>query len=291
MDEIARLSTKLACRSYTSMKNFIVNQLTKVFSAILDQQRVTASLSRIIRENIQSELKNPDNQRLIWRAANVRPIERDYHWASIPNSIREQRMLTATRQAGEFVYQNMSHLLGKPDAYETLKAGLDAVTILDGLYAEFGVYSGVTINFLANEIGNQKVIHGFDSFEGLPENWGEAPKGTFNKHGEMPTVEENVILHKGWFEQTIDVFVKENAGPMAFIHADADLYSSTQTILSKLRDRIVKGTVIVFDEYINHPDWKDHEHKAFMEFIDETSLNFEYIAYTDRGYSVAVKII
>jgi predicted O-methyltransferase YrrM len=199
-------------------------------------------------------------------------------------------MIQATIEAGQFIHQNIPHLEGKPDAFQTLKTALDAVSIA-GQYLEFGVFSGTTINFIADQLGSEHVVHGFDSFEGLPEQWGALAEGTFNVDGNFPKVRENVALHAGWFDQTLAPFVKDNPQPVAFLHADADLYSSTKTILQGLGDQIVPGTIIVFDEFINYPYWREHEYKAFLEFIEQSGHNFEYLAYTDRGYSVAVKII
>ena len=272
------------------MKNFIVNKLTSLTRVILNQSAVKSALSEIVSDCIRREIRESENQNELWKATNIRPNDGAYQWSRIPNSIREDRMNLATRQASEFIHENIPHLEGMPNSFETLRVALDAVSVSDGLYAEFGVFSGASINYIAKEIGPDKVIHGFDSFEGLPEDWGTASKGTFDTGGVLPTVADNVRLHKGWFEDTIDEFLSQHSGPAAFIHADADLYSSTKTILSKLKDRIIKGTVIVFDEYLNYPYWKDHEYKAFTEFVNEHSLEFEYIAYSDRGFSVAVKM-
>ncbi len=249
---------------------------------------LTRELSQsVINEAIE---ENKELKKLIWKITNVRPTSADIHWAAIPNSIREQRMIQATIEAGEFVHQHIPELEGKKDAYETLEFALEAVSIA-GSYLEFGVFSGATISFIANQVGNSQAVHGFDSFEGLPENWGAAKKGTFNTDGVLPDVPDNVSLHKGWFDQTLPEFLKHNNEPVAFLHADADLYSSTKTILDELTDRLIPGTIIVFDEYFNYPYWREHEYKAFIEFIEKTGKKFEYIAYTDRGYSVAVKIL
>ena len=70
---------------------------------------------------------------------------------------------------------------------------------------------------------------------------------------------------------------------------DCDLYSSTRTILEGLASQIVAGTVIQFDEYFNYPGWREHEFKAFHEFIAERGLSYEYLGYT-REFSVAVRI-
>ena len=123
---------------------------------------------------------------------------------------------------------------------------------LKGMYCEFGVWGGTTINFIADQIGDL-VVHGFDSFEGLPEDWIRGyPKGTFKMNG-LPNVRPNVRLYKGWFKDSMPGFVREKKEPAAFLHLDADLYSSTRTVLDLLDDRIVPGTVIQFDEYFGYP--------------------------------------
>ncbi len=57
-----------------------------------------------------------------------------------------------------------------------------------------------------------------------------------------------------------------------------------------LKDQIVPGTIILFDEYFNYDGWEQHEHKAFREFIEETNLNFTYLAYNQYHEQVLVRI-
>lgn len=155
---------------------------------------------------------------------------------------------------------------------------------------EFGVYQGHTINTISSLLPD-KIVYGFDSFEGLPEDWNiYVKKGNFNLNGVLPKVNENVRLVKGWFNETLPDFVKEHSEPCAFIHVDCDLYSSTKTIFHELRNQIVSGTVIAFDEYFNYPGWQEGEYKAFMEFLAWNNLKFEYIARTDT-FQAAVKIL
>lgn len=262
----------------------------KVIDAMLRQERIRRVLRHSFTENMAHFLQSPEGHKLFWIKANVRPLAPDTHWAAIPNSIRERRMREATREAAGFVHEHIPHLEGTHSPYATLEEALDAVTV-SGLYLEFGVFSGTTINHIAEYVGPETVVHGFDSFQGLPEAWGPAGKGTFDRDGVAPDVRDNVRLHPGWFSESIDRFLAGHEGPSAFIHCDADLYSSTRTILTKMRSRIISGTVIVFDEYINYPNWREHEYRAFSEFIDLTGHEFEYIAYTDRRYSVAVRIL
>ncbi len=163
---------------------------------------------------------------------------------------------------------------------------------LNGLITEFGVCTGKTINIIA-ALNPFSMIVGFDSFEGIQEDWRVgAPKYTFKiKNGELPPLLANVDIYKGYFEDTLPIFVEDSNGiPISFIHVDCDLYSSTKTIFSMLKDQIVPGTIILFDEYFNYDGWEQHEHKAFREFIEKTNLNFTYLAYNQYHEQVLVRI-
>ncbi len=146
------------------------------------------------------------------------------------------------------------------------------------LWLEFGVASGRTINYISN-FTNDKVI-GFDSFEGLPEKWRDGfDKGTFNMNGNLPRVNNNVELIKGYFSETLPNFIKNQNKKISFIHMDADLYSSTKYVLDILKDHIDEGCIIVFDELVNYPgfDGDTGELKAFYEFITENRVKYEWI--------------
>ena len=160
--------------------------------------------------------------------------------------------------------------------------------IPEGEILEFGVFQGVTINCLAFALPDRKII-GFDSFEGLPEDWDMGEKKTkkeaFDRGGEMPEVQDNVTLVKGFFDQTLPEY-KKNLGKIGFLHADADLYSSTKTVLTELNDLIVPGTIIRFDELccwrhvfgeaspkkisrVKYTTWQEHEWKALLEWMND----------------------
>ncbi|NLF83438.1 MAG: hypothetical protein GX568_05595 [Candidatus Gastranaerophilales bacterium] len=162
---------------------------------------------------------------------------------------------------------------------------------LDGLYLEFGVYNGSSINYIA-ELKKDKTIYGFDSFEGLPEDWEGSLKGKF-KVDSIPEVKNNVKLIKGWFNETLPLFARENNEQVAFIHVDCDLYSSTKTIFNQLGSKIISGTIIFFDEYFNYEGWEQHEFKAFHEFCRQHSVKYEYLGMGRGRHSTqaAVRII
>jgi hypothetical protein len=186
----------------------------------------------------------------------------------------------------DFIVSDMPDALAFDTPRELMAHALSLVK-RDGIYAEFGVNEGGTINYIARQKPDA-VIHGFDSFEGLPEDWsGNAmAAGFFNRKGRLPKVPANVRLHRGWFNESLPPFAAEHKGPAAFLHIDCDLYSSTVEIFKALGDRIVPGTVIVFDEYFNYPAWKAHEHKAFEEFKALTGKKFRYVGYSVQQIAV-----
>jgi predicted O-methyltransferase YrrM len=149
------------------------------------------------------------------------------------------------------------------DTRESLWDHAIANKSIDGLIAEFGVYAGYSINYLAKKIWPQ-TIYGFDSFEGLPADWAgtDLTKGAFDRGGELPKVETNVSLVRGWFDETIPLFMSKNKLPFALIHIDTDTYESAKTIFEQLRDSIVVGTIIIFDEYFGFRGWRFGEYQA-----------------------------
>ena len=194
-------------------------------------------------------------------------------------------------QTAEYIIKNLPKLAMSENRYSLMQhIFLDDIVNIEGLYLEFGVNKGISINFIA-AYNPMKMIYGFDSFEGLPEDWKyDCTAGTFNQNGIMPKVNSNVKLIKGWFDSTIPKFLEQTNESCAFIHIDCDIYSSAKTIFSLLGNRITHGTVIEFDEYFNFPSWQEHEFKAFHEFIDEYGLEYEYIGYCANGSQCAVRI-
>ncbi len=171
---------------------------------------------------------------------------------------------------------------------QTFSLAMNAAKV-KGLALEFGVRFGTSIRQIA-ALAKQEV-HGFDSFEGLPEVWHHEPKGSYTTKGVIPAVPQNVKLHAGWFEDTLPGFLQEHSGDIRFINIDCDIYSSTKTVLTLLASRIVPGTVIVFDEYIGNEHWREDEFKAFQEAVAHNSWNYEYLCFSIFTKQVAVRIL
>jgi hypothetical protein len=165
----------------------------------------------------------------------------------------------------------------------------------DGLYAEFGVFRGESINQIARKRQNV-IIYGFDSFEGLKEDWTghDCVKGAFDLSGKLPRVAANVHLIKGWFDKTIPEFLGQHSAPFAFIHCDCDTYEATATVLKLIRSRIQQGTVIVFDEYFGYRGWRLGEFKAWQEMVSSSGIVYEYLGFRDpafEGCQVSIRVL
>lgn len=159
---------------------------------------------------------------------------------------------------------------------------------LSGLVLEFGVRHGNTIRQLAGLV--QQEVHGFDSFEGLPEEWHHEPKGSYTTQGKIPLVPKHVQLHAGWFEDTLPVFLEAHEGLVRLVNIDCDIYSSTKTVLDTLAARIASGTVIIFDEYIGNEHWREDEFKAFQEAVAKYGWSYEYLSFSFFTKQVTVRI-
>jgi len=208
-----------------------------------------------------------------------------------PEDIGRELQRQALRETALYVKRNMRNVHSVWTQAAVHDVALQHVTLDGGLAMEFGVYSGTTINYIA--ANRDWEVHGFDSFEGLPEAWRDGfDRGTFKMDG-LPEVRDNVRLHKGWFCDTLPAFLDalpDRQQPVAYLHVDCDLYSSTKTIFQELDRNIVPGTVIVFDEYFNYDGWEDGEFKAFQEFVAQNKASYRYLTYNSVHQQVAVLI-
>ena len=141
---------------------------------------------------------------------------------------------------------------------------------LDGDYVECGVWKGGMSAAIAETIGKEKMVHLFDSFEGLPlakEVDGEAAL-TWQKDVNSPnyfdncTAEEKFVIeamqfaahknyriYKGWFDQTLPAF---SSTRISILRLDGDWYDSIMVSLKYLYPMVVENGLIILDDY---PYW------------------------------------
>ena len=157
----------------------------------------------------------------------------------------------------------------------------------DGIWLEFGVFSGSTINYISKFTDN--VVYGFDSFRGLPEDWRQNHlKGEFDMGGTLPIVNNNVVLIEGLFQDTLEKFLKKTDKKISFVHIDCDLYSSTKYVLDTISKYMADECIIVFDEIFNFNEYDGaaSELRALQEFILENEVKTEWIGMNGVPYGM-----
>lgn len=155
-----------------------------------------------------------------------------------------------------------------------------------GIACEFGVFNGNSLRIIRNF--RKPPVFGFDSFEGLPEQWDfgsdKHEKGHFttNKPKDLPI---GTYLVDGFFDKSLPEWVRAQTESIKLIHIDSDLYSSAKTVLSILDSKIEKDCIIIFDELVNldgrYTNWQDGEWKALNEWLEEFEREVEPIGRTE----------
>lgn len=191
----------------------------------------------------------------------------------------------------DFIEQNLPNAVVCNNRNEVFNYALKHLQP-SGLIAEFGVKSGTTINQLSIKPAiKKKIIYGFDSFSGIPDDWHgtKTLQGQLSNQGKLPKVNKNVMLIKGWFKDTLPEFLTQHSENFALIHIDCDIYQSTKDIFDNIGDRLVSGSIIIFDEFFNYPNWQNHEFKALQEFIQSSGKEIKYLCYAHT--QIAIKIM
>jgi O-methyltransferase len=181
----------------------------------------------------------------------------------------------------DYPYQNRELL------YSWVQHHIGVTTPID--YLEFGVFKGESIEkWITLNTHQNSRFYGFDSFEGLPEDWYSGKqKGHFDVGGAIPTINDSrVNFLKGWFNETLPAFVAHyNPANLIVIHLDADILSSTIYVLLKLDTFIKKGTVVVFDEF------RGQEAGALNLYIRSSGKNYKILCARKDHVKVAIEFI
>lgn len=157
-------------------------------------------------------------------------------------------------------------------------------------YYEFGLFKGFSFWFaeqISREYTDSEFLYyGFDSFEGLPKSqiditspWAEGSYAAsldfvtakLEQHG---TQLSKVKLYKGFFSRSLFAGLRqrENFLPAAVCVIDLDIYESCVEILDFIKDYLVPGTILLFDDYnVFHKDDEHGERKALKEFEQKYS--------------------
>lgn len=195
------------------------------------------------------------------------------------------------------------------DAFRALpvphKSDLDSLLAVtrahcpSGHVMEFGVFRGRSLSALAKALP-ERSVHGFDTFSGLPIPWQRSadsvyPAGHFDT-GALPEVPANARLWPGEFGASLPAWLAAHPGPAALLHIDCDLYESTVTVLTLMDERIVPGTVLVFDELCDwnesgvYPAWREGEWRALREWLQRRPRRLRLLARGPK-FSAAIQVL
>lgn len=205
----------------------------------------------------------------------------------------EQRLI----ESGNLIDTNdirlklLTRLLGTQpsEAYFIIHA-LAKCKDITGDVCEFGVAQGETSALIANEIQfNNKILHLFDSFEGLPEPSGkdqlkddifslgsmDAYTGTMSCPEEMVRSrlsaisfpQRRFVIHKGFINQ---IFMDSSNLPkeVSFAYVDFDFYEPVKLALDFLHLTTSIGAIIIVDDY---DFFSTGAKTAVDEFIEENN--------------------
>ncbi len=205
----------------------------------------------------------------------------------------------AVERSCSFIEKNSNHSTNYFENQWDLRADCFRKKPSKGLIMEFGVSYGRSASFFSEQLSmsnDSRKIFGFDTFTGLTEDWAgtNMMKGTFNRKGIPPKLNARIELIKGDILKTLVPFLHQNSDQISFVHIDTDTYTPCLHILRNIKPRLVKGTIILFDELVGYPSFEHHELKALNEVLERSS--YEFISFgvskrKSRFIKAAIRIL
>jgi O-methyltransferase len=185
--------------------------------------------------------------------------------------------------------------------YVTNLALCDTFRHIPGSVVECGTWRGGMIAGIASLFGDDRHYYLFDSFAGLPPGRdidtdpnGESAtewqsKSVHNCRAEESVAQQamtlsgarNVHITKGWFSETLPHY---DGGPIAILRADGDWYDSTMDTMTNLFPHVVKGGLIIFDDYY----YWDGCSRAVHDFLSKNGRK-EKIYQIKNQYAFLIK--
>ncbi len=180
---------------------------------------------------------------------------------------------------------------------------------VQGVVLDFGTRWGLNLTLFAalrgiyEPFNRHRKIIGFDTFEGFPVIAKEDGKSDLMEEGSATVTERykdflsklmrcheksNPLSHIQKFDilagdacNTIDTYIEARPHTIvALAYFDFDLYLPTKKCLDSIKDRLVKGSVLAFDELNDHDS--PGETVALMESIGLNNIRLKRHRYTSR---------
>ena len=227
----------------------------------------------------------------VWFSNVVASFARYVAERALPESVPMLMRREAVVDSFNYAKENMTAAYSFLDRFEGLSLSIREAKRRfpdRNFVMEFGVYKGGMINFQARKFPGLNFV-GFDSFEGLQENWhGMAPEKTFDLGGKLPRVRSNVTLVKGWFAESGPRWKAENPSvriPL-LVHVDCDTYDATVDVLKLCSDYVKHGLIIHFDDFFGFPNWRSGGFKALKEISESQQWRLTYLSYGTKEVAV-----
>lgn len=227
----------------------------------------------------------------VWFSNLVASFARYVAERTLPESVPMMMRREAVVDSFNYAKENMPAAYSFLDRFEGLSLSIaEAKRRFPArkLVMEFGVYKGGMINYQAKKFPGLDFV-GFDSFEGLRENWqGMAPEKTFDLSGKLPRVRRNVALVKGWFSESGPRWKAQNPGadiPL-LVHVDCDTYAATVDVLEFCSGYVEHGLVLHFDDYFGFPNWRSGGFKALKEISASRQWRLTFLSYGTKEVAV-----
>jgi len=153
-------------------------------------------------------------------------------------------------------------------------------------FLEFGVYKGDSFSVWVNNNKNlSSTFTGFDTFTGIPEDWGKEKRGSYSAAGNLPKIDDSRIKFEvGLIQDTLPPYLPNlNKGVKKIIHIDVDLYNATLFTLIHLQPFIEKGDIVIFDDFFTITK-AAYEYRAFLDFLSLFPLQYKPLIKCRRGH-------
>lgn len=183
-------------------------------------------------------------------------------------------------------HRDIARLLYKAEIYQSILTVPGCIFECGVLYGA-GVATWMHLREIYEPVNFSRRIFGFDTFTGFPsvstEDGCSALVGHFNvapakdaimealaaqQHTAKLALQHGLTIVTGDVENTLPIILEKDASiTIALLYLDLDLHKPTQAVLNACWPRLVKGSVIVFDEF-NCTDWPG-ETKAALEWLGQ----------------------
>jgi hypothetical protein len=175
---------------------------------------------------------------------------------------------------------------------------------IEGDIVECGIGWGKTfciLACLAKREGKDRLVWGFDSFEGFPNPTPEDASPRNPRKGEWKVInmndiyrilyeagldgdfiKSNIKIEKGFFEDSLKGVKIQK---IALLHLDVDLYKSYKECLEHLFPKVSRGGIVLFDEYADTAKFPGAK-KAIDEYFKNTHYKLRKDTFSNKYYLI-----